>query len=106
MEKELETFVPIDRLVPHEVYTVITESQKDRWTFNLRATQVDPEKCKEIDKFITGPLLDALLRTKVDDTTRNLSNIRAKNGGLGLPHLRTPAETQYKTSKLATEHLI
>ena len=33
-------------------------------------------------------------------------NIRAKNGGLGLPHLRTKAETQYKTLKLATEHLI
>ena len=42
----------------------------------------------------------------MDDTTRNLSNIRAKNGGLGLPHLRNTAETQYKTSKLATEHLI
>ena len=46
-----------------------------------------------------------LLQTKVDDTMQNLSNIRAKNRGLGIPQLRSTAETQYKTSKIATEHL-
>ena len=105
-KKELESFVPIARLVPHEAYTAITKSLKHRWTFNLRTTQVDPEKCRELDEYITGPLLDALLRTQVDDTTRNLSNLKTKNGGIGLPHLHTTAQTQYKTSKMATEHLV
>ena len=73
---------------------------------STRATKVDPEKCKEIDEFITEPLLDPLLRTNVDDTTQNLSNIRAKNEGMGLPHLRTAAKIQHETSKIATEHLI
>ena len=47
-----------------------------------------------------------ILQTKVDDTMQNLSNIRAKNRGLGLSHLHTSAEIQYKTSIIATEHLI
>ena len=63
------------------------------------------EKCKEIDELITGPLLDNILRTSVDDTTRQLSNLKVKNGRLGLPYLRTAAEVQLETSKLATEHL-
>ena len=104
-KKDLGTFIPIARLVPHETYTAITKSLKHRWTFSLRATQVDLEKCKEIDDLITGPILDNLLRTSVDDTTRQVSNLKVKNGGLGLPHLRTAAEVQIESSKMATEHL-
>ena len=63
------------------------------------------EKCKEIDDLITGPILDNLLRTSVDNTMQQVSNLKVKNGGLGLPHLRTAAEVQLETSKLATEHL-
>ena len=67
----------------------------------------EQKNLKIIDEFITGPLLDALLRTKLDDTTRNLSNIRDKNRGLlvGLPELCTAAEIQHETSKMATEQL-
>ena len=56
--------------------------------------------------YITGHFLDALLRTQVDETTRKLSNLRAKNGGLGQPYLRTTSENQHRTSKMATEHLV
>ena len=70
------------------------------------ATQVNPTDCKEIDNAITGPLLDALLRKQVSDTSRNLSNLRVKQGGFGLPNLRTTDTDQYSTLKKSTDYLI
>ena len=105
-KRDIEAFIPIASRVPHETYTAITKSLKHRWTFTLRATQVDPTDCREIDNIITGPLLDALLRKQVSDTSRYLSNLRVKQGGFGLPNLRTTATDQYSTSKKSTDHLI
>ena len=90
-KRDIEAFIPIASRVPHETYTAITKSLKHRWTFTLRATQVDPTDCREIDNIITGPLLDALLRKQVRYTSRNLFNLRVKQGGFGLPNLGTTA---------------
>ena len=104
-KRDVEAFIPIASRVPHESYTAITKSLKHRWTFTQRATQVDPADCNELDDIITGPLLDALLRKQVSETSRNLSTLRVKQGGFGLPNLRTTATSQYKTSKKSTDHL-
>ena len=38
--------------------------------------------------------------------SRNLSNLRAKQGSFGLPNLHTTASNQYDTLKKSPDHLI
>ena len=51
-------------------------------------------------------LFNALLRKQVSDTLQNLSNLRVKQGGFGIPNLQTTATSQCSTSKKSTDHLI
>ena len=67
---------------------------------------MDLHSTRNSSRPITGPLLDALLRKQVSDTSQHLSNLRVKQGGFGLPNLRTTATDQYSTSKKSTDHLI